>query len=288
MATCIAIRTGGSGQGPELTVEMEESGVWRLRGPFPPDYRRLVPEAAGRWRNTIGDMIHLNGSDGKMLIELRGRGGREGWAYAGLQPNGSFAFQSRWRRVAKPLPANGLGLWVGLAVKGGGEVVLGAEGVLAVAVSAGNLQRWFAFGMLSGRAGIAGGISGSGSLVVLTGVDRPADLHHSIQSGSDWAVSIGGRWAQMAKGLSGLEDLKELGKLVIFALDHADQLVTLGKGVYQEACLDYEEQNLLIVDTPAGAGLELGYYWWAGTVYVLTEGAGKPTPQQIHSARRRG
>lgn len=273
MTTCVAIRLDGA----DLLVEMQDdTKEWRLRGPFPPGYRTLVSEGSGKWKADWGGIVQILGSNNQVLLELRGIEKRDGWTFAGLQPNGSFAIKTDWRRVARPLPSNGFGLWAGIAVKGGGEVGLGAEGILAVVVSAANPQRWFAFGMLSGRAGLAAGIGGAGSLVVLTGVNDPMELHKSFQSGTDWALSIGGRWAQMGKAVTGLEELKDLGKLICFSLEHGDQLVTLGKGVYQEACLDCAEQNLLVVDTPAGAGAELGYYYWAGTVYVLKQGAGKP------------
>jgi hypothetical protein len=264
-------------EGADVLLEIEDdTKQWRLRPPLPPGYRRLISEGSGRWKADWGGILQILGSDNRLLAELRGTEKREGWAFADPQPNGSFAMRTEWRRVARPLPAGGMGLWAGIAVKGGGEVALGAEGVMAVVVSAANRQRWFAFAMLSGRAGLAAGLSGAGSLVVLTGVNDPMELHKSFQSGSDFALSIGGRWAQMGKALTGLEDLKDLGKLIWFSLEHGDRLVTLGKGVYQEACLDYMEQNLLVVDTPAGAGAELGYYWWFGTVYLLKQGTGKP------------
>lgn len=276
MTKCYAVRLDGAGSGQEVLIEMDDDKNWRLRPPIPSGFRSLIGEGSGKWRAEFGDIVQILGSNKQLLVELRATEKREGYAFAGLQPNGTFAIKTDWRRVARPLPPNGVGLWAGVAIKGGAEIGLGAEGIVAVVVSAANRQRWFTFGMLSGRAGIAGGFGAAGSLVVLTGVNDPMELHHSLQSGTDWALSIGGRWAQMSKALTGLGDLKDLGKLIWFSIEHGDQLVTLGKGVYQEACLDYEEQNLLVVDTPAGAGVELGYYWWAGTVYVRDQGTGKP------------
>jgi hypothetical protein len=268
MSYCVEYPSGSG-----MIVELNDDNTWRLPGHLSANFKSSpFKDGTGTWSGKFGDFLTMYGSDGKTeILELKDASEREGPATDPRLRPGSTA--PIWRRIMKPGEPH---LWVGVAGKGGAELGLGAEILFAVVVSSQNLQRWCAFRMLSGRFGFAGGGGGGISLVVITGVTSPKQLEVGVQSGSDWALSIGERWGSVAKSLTQVKELTELGSRVKFCLEQGDKLVTLGKGVCQEACLDYDEVNMLVLDTAAGAGAELGYYWWIGTVSVLGDSTNPP------------
>lgn len=263
-----------------MIVELDDNNTWRLPGKVPANFRS-TPFAKGRgtWSGTLGEFIDLyEDGNGEPVLTLKNASGRNGPATdPRLRPGANAPY---WNRVAKPADPN---LWVGIAGKGGAELGLGGEILFAVVISSRNTQQWCAFRMISGRFGFAAGGGAGVSIVVITGVNSPRQLQQGVQSGSDWAVSIGERWGSIARSLTKVKELTELGSRVKFCLENGDKLVTLGKGIYQEACLDNDEPNLLVVDTAAGAGVELGYYWWIGTFTVIGDSSNPPkvaAPQQ--------
>ncbi len=281
--------------GSNVIIAIDSDNTWRFAGKIAAGYQSTPFRTGfGTWSGTFGDMIDIWGpngtgregkSGGTPWLELRRASGKEGPAYDPGRQVGSTNLY--WRRVARP---SEMGLWVGLAGKGGGELGIGAEIDLGVVISAQLPSRWFAFGMKTGRIGAAAGIGGGLSLAIVTGVNAPNQIETKAYVGTDWAVSIGERWGTLAKnGLKAfgktIQELSELGDRVKFCIEHGDWLVQLGKGAYQEACLDCEELDITIVDTPVGGGLELGYYFYLGEAYVIAQGSGTPASNTF-SARR--
>ncbi|HLJ48177.1 MAG TPA: hypothetical protein VKU01_19315 [Bryobacteraceae bacterium] len=267
-------------------IDIDEDNTWHIAGKVPAGYQSSVFRSGfGTWSGTLGDMIEIwgpggtgkeGGYGGTPLLQIREASKKEGQAANTSAP--AYSRAARWRRIARP---GDQGLWVGIAGKGGGEVFIGAEAYFATVISAQLPSRWFAFTMRTTRYGFAVGLGGGLSLVIATGIKAPHDIESELFTGSDWAVSIGERWGTLAKnGFKAfgktLQELADLGPRIQFCIEHGDWLLQLGKGIYQEACLDNETREVTVVDTPVGGGLEIGYFWYYGQANVVTEGVGAP------------
>ena len=260
--------TGGDAAGT-LSLEFDNDGVWRQVAPFHPNWQLILPYACGKWKKSIGDEGVLYDETGSaQLMVLRSFGENSGNAFFGLD-GVQFQGSALWQRMAKPLPASGNpGMWAGLAGKGGAAAGAGAEAALCYVVpvfSPGS--NGFGFFFYAGRLGLNVGASGGAVLVLVTGVQEPMELNGFAQTGTDWALALGGKWSSLAKGLGKLDDLAEIIKAV---QKNADAIVGAAKSVYGGAFLDWEEKSVSMVDL-VGAGLEAGYYWFAGRCVLLTD-----------------
>ena len=253
---------------------LERTKIWRVVGKPPADLATTpFREGQGTWEGEFGDMIRLLALDKKTTVmELRRASGKSGPAWNPKQ-GAAMDTHTTWRRVATPgMP----GLWGGFVGKLGAAVGLGAEDGVGIVYSAENFSRWFLFSLGNLKVGAYAGIGGGLSFALWTGIKSPSQADGAIQGGSDWAISLGAKWGTLAKNLAGVEKIEELSKMAENCYTNVDKVIAGAKSIYGELCLDYDSENLVVIGTPVGASLELGYYWYVGATRVLAQGNGAP------------
>jgi hypothetical protein len=284
--------------GGVLSFELDDDNTWRLRAPYHPEWRYYLPYPSGKWSrsNLAYEDTYIQDTEGsKTYFTLRSLTEKpSGFAFMNDVSNQS---NSSWTRIAKPLPVRGRsGCWAGLAVKGSLGAGVGGEDTFGAVVSFDNSSEGFIFNFNAGRI-LTAGFSAGAAFVLITGFERARDIHNHLFAGTDWTISVGAKAGALAK-VKGIGKIMEaiagIGSkadgVVKVVGKNAKELVGAGKGVYQSGAYDWEEESLNIIDIPlAGAGAEVGWYWYAGTCHVVTEwnpqsGQAPPLPNQRRQA----
>ncbi len=178
----------------------------------------------------------------------------------------------------QPSPSDRTNAWIGLAGKAGTQfIVVGIETVAGYVVSLDHVGKGMAIAASINRVGPGFGASGGVCIVYITGVKDPAALNGFQQGGGDFNLSLGGNWGKMAKSAKSVERLKPLinalkrlnattpGGLKQMLKAHPDKWVELIKTArtFKETIgIDPNgEPNVLMVDLPAGAGVEASLFY---------------------------
>jgi len=259
--------------GRSILLELSSDGSWQQSPPYHPEWTLLLPESAGTWYRAMADEVYICGQNKKdKYFLLRSFEQNQGHANFGGIYHGSWDGSARWTRTSKPLPESGnIGMWVGLAGKGGAALVVGAEGVLCYVIPIHSPKsNGFGFVFYSGRLGANVGASGNAAFVMVMGVQSPQDIDGFVQSGTDWNLSLGGKWSAF-KNIAIIGKLEGVGEIIKGVQKNADALAGAGKAIYQAGTFDWEERGVSVIDLPAGGGLEAGLYWYVGRCAVLGE-----------------
>jgi len=265
-----------------------DAGTWAQIKPYHPSRNNFLAGAIGTMQWDRGsDQVWLQDRFGRNRFLLNGMQrastiGETGPAFFGFNlGNGREDWRTTWVACAKPQQRSVTGAWVGLAGKGGGELIVGADAAPAFVLSMDNPHRGMSFIAYSGRAGVAGGLGGCFSVCLVTNVSNPASLNGFAYSGTDWALSLGTPLKKMATAVREAAVLLEAARAAKFAeaaefaFKHADAVVNLGKLLLYNSNIDTDETSVNLLDLP-GPGVELGYYWYWTQVRGCVGWSGAP------------
>lgn len=198
-------------------------------------------------------------------------------------------------RSHKPLPAHeypaalDTRIWIGLALKSGTQnMTSGQEQLSALAMSLDHPDRWMALSATIQRPGLGVGASGGLSVVLVSGVKHPSQLHGHQQSELDFNVALGGSVGRAAKAAVAA---KKYGPLITFLIkigaktpaglrkalvndpDKVADLIKLVKANKEAWGLSDTQPNVLVLDTPVGLGGELSLFYATSTysAFALTD-----------------
>lgn len=242
-----------------------------------PQMRLVFPgfQSRGAYKETPGISIELFNPDGTRFAYLGLAGGLGGGtAYGPRRSANQLPDTGRWYPSDKPIPHT----WYGLMFKGGGGVVLGAEGQVAALLSAMDRRHGCTIGALSGRLGPVGGASAGLAVVFATGFTTPSEFSSFSADGFDWALSFGAKFSSFVKGAGKLSALAAGGAAMLERLEGAARIKALeqvmlkpemgaeiygiGKSLISGSLIDTDQQVITVVDIPmVGGGAEIGLYY---------------------------
>ncbi len=228
----------------------------------------------GIYKETPGISIELFNPDGSRFVYLGLAGGLGGGTAYGASPSGQLPRTGFWRPSDKPVPHS----WVGLMLKGGGGLAVGGEGQVAALFNCASRGHGCGIGALGARAGISVGGAVGFAVVFATGFTRATEFSSYTADGLDWALSFGGKFADLVKGAGKLGPLLKTASLMLERLDDAARLKVLkdialkpgveaelygvAKGVWSSTLVDTDYQSITVIDIPfAGLGAEIGVYY---------------------------
>ncbi|CTQ61793.1 hypothetical protein LA5095_04389 [Roseibium album] len=304
MSFLIDIIIPASKQNPKMKVVLQidkdtnYSGTWRIVRPIPAGFRRFTSAGMGAWTGDVnGWKFNLKESgSGKRICGLSRNWDRDGafearWgdgqSFFGGTVYGNF---SSW----KPQLAKGRAhAWGGLLFKASVGAGVSGEAAIGILCKVGDENPAVAvISTSSGRLGAIAGVSGGAAIVLATGFPTAASFDGHVSTGTDWALSVGGKWKtfldpkaakiassnlpniikKVAEGMAtNSRVVQRMDKLADWAKggDPAfealrTELPGLAKTLYGEALIDYSEKNLTAVDIPGvSGGTEIGiYYKW--------------------------
>jgi hypothetical protein len=274
-----------------------DAGTWAQIKPYHPCRNNYLAGAIGTMKWDWGsDQVWLRDRYDRNRFLLNGMQragtiGQSGPAFFGFNlGKGREDWRTSWVSCAKPQQRSVTGAWIGLAGKGGGELVVGADAAPSCVFSLDNPRNGMSFIAYSGRAGIAGGLGGCVSVCLVTNVTSPASLNGFAYSGTDWALSLGAPLKKVATAVREFAVLLEAAKAARFAkvaetaFTHADAVVNLGKLLLYNSNIDTEETSVNLIDLP-GPGVELGYYWYWSQVRGCFGWTGAPVMPKDPNAR---
>jgi len=284
---CLADKSSGipARVGPmTFYVSLHKDGTWTCRRPIPQQWRYVIPEyASGFWYKDIAGFFVMKDHKKKQeVFELRSIEKGSGPAFHWLKGN-MYEGTGSW----KPSPLPSQKMWAGVLVKGGGGLIVGAEGGAAAVVNVDQTKSGAVLGFGTLRAGIVGGASGGVALVICTGFGSVQEMNGFTSSGADFALAIGVKFSGFLKASKAASSLKKFEG----GLDAIEKAIHLGKdsealkkvlsevpGAAKSAAavcsvvVDTDEKNIVAIDIPmAGAGAEIGvFYGWSKVKVVST------------------
>ncbi len=228
----------------------------------------------GTYKEVSGISIELFNPDGSRFAYLGLAGGLGGGTAYGPPVGAQMPRTGRWHPSNKPVPHS----WVGLMAKGGGGLVVGGEGQVAALLSCTDRGHGCGIGALGVRGGASIGGAVGLAVVFATGFTKPDDFSAYTADGLDWALSFGGKWADIVKGGGKLGTLLKGAHLMLERLDEAarfkalkdialkpgveTELYGIAKGVWSATLVDTDYQSITVIDIPmAGVGVEIGVYY---------------------------
>lgn len=171
--------------------------------------------------------------------------------------------------------------WLGVGVKGGGTVfVVGLEEIEGNIWHMGSpASNWFS--VMSVRLGLGIGASVGLVAICIFNCDS-AKVRLNKTSLNDWGVNvaISGKWSAVAKGLKNAGFWTRIAKLglnrgtrktVAKSLEHAEDFRNDLHHIYNglDIATSNGEPKVIVIDSPAGIGLELSVNYTLGTIEII-------------------
>jgi hypothetical protein len=182
-----------------------------------------------------------------------------------------------------------LDMWVGLGLKAGTMVaVAGIETLGSMVVSLDDFpHRWMNVDASINRLGAGWGVTAGACLVVITGVNGPADLHGHQEGDWDANVALGAKWDKIASATNKfkplIEAITKVGaktpKAFKAALtaepDRYVDLIKAAKNLRDTLNTQLTEPKVYLVDIPwLGGGTEVSLFFGVANFEALWDSAG--------------
>lgn len=283
-----------SGSGPtrqvpsmKFNISLERNGEWFVKAPIPKLWRYVIPNnfAGGRWEYDITGkwMIWLmDKTDKKVVFDVRDTKKGGGPAFTWLNAKSAYDGKCRWKPAMLPSQK----IWVGVALKGGAGLGIGAEAGLAAVVDLNTQRHGGSLAMGALRAGATAGASGGLAMLICTGFASVKEMHGHFSSGADYAIAVGPKFGGLVKsskfatllknfdgGMEAVEGALKMGRSstkLQAVLKEAPGAAKSAMSTYG-MLVDTDAKTMVAIDIPGlGGGAELGVFYSWGKAGVLS------------------